>query len=178
MILLLGTMVVLAFATNDQAYQLLSTARSELLTTQNLVYVSLFYTLCLATPFMPGIELGLLIMFLFGLPGVVAAYSSTVVGLTIAFLIGRLGFTRQPQIHDDGKISRILAGLKTHPYLVIAVVLNMPGNWVIGGGGGISVLAGMSTYISLIKFVGTVCVAIAPLPLLVAFGLVNLEGLV
>jgi uncharacterized membrane protein YdjX (TVP38/TMEM64 family) len=126
---------------------------------------------------MPGIELGLLIMFLFGLPGVIAAYLSTVLGLFCAFMIGRLGLAEAPVINPTSRFQRLTTRLRSHPYFTLAIFLNMPGNWVIGGGGGISLLAGMSSYITLIRFTGTVCLAISPVPILVALGMLNLEAL-
>jgi uncharacterized membrane protein YdjX (TVP38/TMEM64 family) len=177
MIVLLGVMAVLAMETGDDASQLVLLARNELNTPSNLIYISLIYTLCLATPFMPGIELGLLIMFLFGLPGVIAAYISTVLGLFCAFMIGRLGLREPPEIGPTSRFQRLTTRLRSHPYFALALFLNMPGNWVIGGGGGISLLAGMSSHMTLARFTATVCLAISPVPILVALGLLNLEAL-
>ena len=45
--------------------------------------------LILSLPFVPAIELGVLIMVIFGLPGVIVAYAATVGGLSIAFTAAR-----------------------------------------------------------------------------------------
>ena len=49
----------------------------------------LFYVLVLAVPFVPGMELGLLLMVLFGRDGVIAAYLATVVGLSLAYFVAQ-----------------------------------------------------------------------------------------
>ncbi|MEE8350619.1 MAG: hypothetical protein V3R37_00290 [Rhodospirillales bacterium] len=54
----------------------------------------LAYLLLLALPFVPGVELGLLIMVIFGREGVIAAYLATIGGLCLAFTTARLLPTR------------------------------------------------------------------------------------
>jgi hypothetical protein len=49
---------------------------------------------------------------------------------------------------------------------VLAVLFNLPGNTIIGDGGGIALIAGMSRLFPFPKFVFLVCVAITPVPLL------------
>jgi uncharacterized membrane protein YdjX (TVP38/TMEM64 family) len=112
----------------------------ELLTTENLILISLLYACCLAIPFMRGVELGLLITFVFGLQGVVAAYTATLVGLTTAFPVGRLAFNNAFRTVSSEKMKRLLEALKTRPHLLIALMLNLPGNWVLGGAGGVSLM--------------------------------------
>jgi hypothetical protein len=47
------------------------------------------------------------------------------------------------------------------------VALNVPGNAVIGGGGGIALLAGMSGLVTFPRFLATVSLAALPVPLFV-----------
>ena len=166
-------------------------------------YAGILYCLCLAIPFMPGVEIGIVMMLLFGRPGVVAAYLATILGLTLAFTMGKtLGLTWIPERWQDllsrrfGSQSEIrnsgLSGSRAgrvflrlwgdyvvgKPWLLLAVLLNLPGNWVLGGGGGISLAYGMHRTLSVQQFVGTVAIATAVVPLLVFFGLLQLEPMV
>ena len=52
-------------------------------------------------------------------------------------------------------------------YLALAVALNIPGNYLIGGGGGIALFAGVSRLFSVPGFVITIMLAVAPVPLAV-----------
>jgi hypothetical protein len=62
--------------------------------------------------------------------------------------------------------SRIVPFLLRHRYLVLAVLFNLPGNVIIGDGGGIALIAGMSRLFPFPKYVLLVCLAITPVPLL------------
>lgn len=152
------------------------------------------YVLLLAIPFLPGVEIGLMVMVLFGRPGIALVYLATVLALTLSFLLGRL---LSPRIlvraldwfHLDrardlvavlvpldpeerlrfllqSVPSRIVPFLLRHRYLVIAVLFNLPGNALIGGGGGIGLVAGMSRLFPYPKYLFAVCLAIAPVPIL------------
>ena len=56
------------------------------------------YVLWMALPFVPGIELGLALMIMFGTRGIVLVYFCTLMSLSLSFTIGRLiplnGFAR------------------------------------------------------------------------------------
>ncbi len=52
-------------------------------------------------------------------------------------------------------------------YLALAVALNVPGNYLIGGGGGIALFAGVTRLYSIPGFLLTIIVAVAPVPLAV-----------
>jgi hypothetical protein len=152
------------------------------------------YVLLLAIPFLPGVEIGLMVMLLLGRPGIVLVYLATVLALTLSFLLGRL---LSPRIlvralewfHLDrardlvvalmpldpeerlryllqSVPSRIVSFLLRHRYFVIAVLFNLPGNALIGGGGGIGLIAGMSRLFSYPKYLFAVCLAITPVPML------------
>jgi hypothetical protein len=156
------------------------------------------YVLWMAMPFVPGIELGLAIMVMLGPKGVVLVYLCTLLSLSLSFALGRLiplkSFSRflgwlhlqkaknlvlqlEP-LNSEEKLdfllrtapSRIIPYLLKHRYLMIAVALNLPGNVIIGGGGGIGVIAGMSNLCPFPKYLLFVSLAITPLPILFLAG--------
>lgn len=154
------------------------------------------YALLLAVPFVAGVEIGLLIMAVLGIPGVAIAYGSTIVGLSLAFLVGRripntllakglkgLGFASETVDLDaltaqyssgQGWTSSLCARLIEYRYLTLAVLLNCPGNAVLGGGGGLAVLSGMSRNVSAGKFFLVIVIATIPVPILILLGLFNI----
>ena len=60
--------------------------------------------------------------------------------------------------------------LLRHRYLALGVAFNLPGNTLLGGGGGIALAAGMSGLYPLLAYVAVVAIAVAPVPLLVLLG--------
>ena len=66
--------------------------------------------------------------------------------------------------------SKAIPYLLKHRYLMIAVTLNLPGNVLIGGGGGIGLIAGMSRLCPFPKYILFVSLAITPLPILFLAG--------
>jgi hypothetical protein len=156
------------------------------------------YVLWMALPFVPGIELGVALMIMLGPKGIVLVYVCTLVSLSLSFAIGRLislnAFARflgwlhlQKAQHlvlqlkplgPEEKLdvllkpapSKVVPFLLKHRYLIIAIALNLPGNALIGGGGGIGLIAGMSRLYPFPKYILLVSLAITPLPLLVLAG--------
>ena len=156
------------------------------------------YVLWMALPFVPGIELGLALMIMLGTRGIVLVYFCTLMSLSLSFTIGRLiplnSFARflgwlhlykardlvlqlEP-LNSDEKLdfllrsapSKIIPFLVKHRYLMIAIALNLPGNALIGGGGGIGLISGMSRLYPFPKYILLVSLAITPLPLLLLAG--------
>lgn len=155
---------------------------------------AVLYIVLMALPFMPGIEVGLMLMAMLGVGGIVLVYLCTVLALSLSFLAGRLlppryiaralGWlklerarklvTELEPLSAEERFrflaqrtpSRVVPFLLRHRYLVLAVLFNVPGNAIIGGGGGIALIAGMSRLFPPLKFVLLVCVAITPVPLL------------
>jgi len=155
-----------------------------------------------ATPFVPGAEIGIGLILLFGAKLAFLVYVSMVAALTIAFLVGRLvpaervaalfgylGLARarglalrlaplDPSARLDlltEKVPhRLVPMLLRHRYLAIIVLFNIPGNSVIGGGGGIAFTAGLSGLFSLPAYLAAVMVGVAPIPL--ALGLYEFWG--
>jgi len=161
-------------------------------------FAIVFYILWMALPFVPGIELGLALMVLLGTRGVVLVYLCTLLSLSLSFTIGRLiplnSFARflgwlhlykardlilqlEP-LNSEEKLdfllrsapSRVIPFLVKHRYLMIAIALNLPGNALIGGGGGIGLISGMSRLYPFPKYILLVSLAIMPLPLLLLAG--------
>jgi hypothetical protein len=155
---------------------------------------AILYVILMALPFMPGIEVGLMLMAMLGIGGIVLVYLCTVLALSLSFLAGRLlppryvaralGWMRlerarrlvtelEPLSAEErfrflarSTPSRIVPYLLRHRYFVLAVLFNLPGNAIIGDGGGIALIAGMSRLFPFPKFVLLVCLAITPVPFL------------
>jgi hypothetical protein len=152
------------------------------------------YVLLMAVPFVPSVEIGLALIFMIGVDIVPVVYGSTVLALVIAFGVGRrvpepllarvfaaLGLRRaaaliqrsQP-LSREARLAdltahlpgRLAPWLLRHRHLAIAAVLNVPGNNLIGGGGGIALAAGMTRLVSFPAFVATVAIGTLPLPIL------------
>ena len=148
-----------------------------------LITACVIYALLLAIPFIPSVEIGLLIMVLFGAPGAAGAYLATCTGLTGAYLIGRrLGGTapfRRINLPPrySARLSAITARLPAGmlPVLSLAALLNMPGNTAVGGGGGIAMAYGAGRLLTAPAFLTTVALATAILPIAFVTGLVGLE---
>jgi hypothetical protein len=162
-----------------------------------LALLAVVYAVFLAMPFVAGVEIGLLIMAMFGLSGVVVAYCGTLLGLSLAFWAGRilpgafignglrkLNFVNdvsdldeflQRSISGAGRLSSLWATLFRNRYLTIAVLLNCPGNAVVGGGGGLALLSGTSKDVSWLRFLAMITIATSPVPILVLMGLLNIE---
>jgi hypothetical protein len=67
--------------------------------------------------------------------------------------------------------------LLRYRYLALAVALNIPGNYLIGGGGGIALFAGVSRLYSVPGYLITIVLSVAPVPLAVLlFGTEILSG--
>ncbi len=70
-----------------------------------------------------------------------------------------------------------MTNVKRHPCFLIGILLNLPGNFIIGGGGGVAMLSGLNQQITSRYFVFTTALAVLPLPLLSFLGLLQLEAL-
>jgi hypothetical protein len=164
---------------------------------RTLALVSGFYALLVAVPFVPGIEIGLLIIALYGPWGALAVYLATSLALNAGFAVGcgaralsispeRLaqwmtaGGERHGRAEKSSMVARLSAlwpRLSRYRYLLLGILLNLPGNAVLGGGGGIAFLSGASGRLAWRWYAVTVLVATSPVPLLAAAGLLSLEML-
>lgn len=155
------------------------------------------YIILTAIPFMPGIEIGLTMIVFFGAKICFLVYVGTVVALTISYAVGRfiparycarafgyVGMTRAQDMLEqiaplsaDERLAYLLKNapsgstpfLLRHRGIALAVALNLPGNFIFGGGGGIAMLAGMTGLFPLAFFLLTVALAVAPVPLIISF---------
>lgn len=168
--------------------------------TKNVMFGVIFvmllaYVVLIAIPFVPGIEVGLSLIFMRGDDVVVFVYAATVLGLMLAFLAGRftpysylrrvfldLRLTRASELLERvqplGREQRLAFLRERLPkalrpllvdyrYLAVAVLVNIPGNALIGGGGGILMVAGLSRLFSITAMLITLMLAVSPVPLLV-----------
>lgn len=153
------------------------------------------YVVASAIPFVPGAEIGLALMMVLGPTTVLLVYVSMVLALTLAYAVGRLvpprltaaafnyfGLYRardlvlecQPldlaqrlALMTERAPRRIVPFLLRHRYVALALAFNLPGNSLIGGGGGIALAAGLCGIYPFGAFFITVLLAVAPVPLLV-----------
>lgn len=163
---------------------------------------ALMLAILLGLPFVPSVEMGLMMMAVFGREGAVAAWIATIAGLALAHAAGRympayqvrhwlerhglLATDRAPgestmpdlleRLHlSEKKHHRIGAFLLRHRYLLFAALINMPGNSVLGGGGGIALIGGFTRLYRWPLFLLTVALASLPIPVLVFFGLIRVD---
>lgn len=158
-----------------------------------IVTTTLVFIVASALPFVPGAEIGFALIMILGAKIAWLVYVSMVSALMIAFVFGRLvpartasaafafvGLDRASRLADDlaplstqerlDKLisiapDRMVPALLRNRYLTLALLLNIPGNSVLGGGGGIAFAAGITGLFSLPLFFVTLLVAVAPVPL-------------
>lgn len=164
-----------------------------------IMLAALLYAVSLAFPFVPGVEIGLGLMAVFGVEIVPLVYFCTVAGLTLAYTVGRLIPPAMLErllrdlhlVRAAGLMARVnqtprqdlpellFTALSNGParwliryrYLALGLAFNIPGNFIIGGGGGIALLAGISRLFSPHWFLLTVAIAVSPVPLaILVFG--------
>jgi hypothetical protein len=161
---------------------------------------ALLYIILMAIPFLPGIEIGLALMLLLGNKGALLVYLCTLLALSISFTIGRIinprliklplnwlylykasrlvdqlePMDQNQRLHllCENVPSKLVPFLIRHRYLAIATILNLPGNALIGGGGGIGIIAGMSKIIPFHHYILLITAAVAPVPLLFFFEII------
>ncbi|MCV2869462.1 hypothetical protein OEW28_12575 [Defluviimonas sp. WL0002] len=151
------------------------------------------YVVAAAIPFVPGAEIGLALLLVFGAQASPVVYAGMVGALLLSF--GVASFVPLPMLAWLAdrlllkRVARFLAELADTPkpdrarlvsskldgrlgtamlrnrYVVLAILLNLPGNSVLGGGGGLAFLAGISGLYSPWWYLLTVTIAVAPIPL-------------
>lgn len=170
--------------------------RSEPTFHRMIMTASAIYMALMAIPFMPGAEIGVTMIMLFGAKICFLVYVSTVLALVPPYVVGRLipakycarvfaflGLRKAQHLIEriapmsseqrlayllDNAPTRAGPFLVRHRYIALAVLINLPGNIVIGGGGGIAMLAGMTGVYSLPAYLVTVAVAVAPIPVIIS----------
>ncbi|MBT8409809.1 MAG: hypothetical protein KJN93_09300, partial [Alphaproteobacteria bacterium] len=162
-----------------------------------LVFILLLYAVLLAVPFMPGIEIGFSVLVMRGAEAAPYVWIATVLGLCLAFWTGRMmpaawliGTFEDLRMARTAQLVKRLSdtppdlrlrflyiqaprwvrpALREWRYLLLAALLNLPGNAVIGGGGGLALLSGLSGVFSARGTMLTFALATAPFPILVWF---------
>lgn len=156
----------------------------------------LAYAILLALPFVPGIEVGLALLMIEGAWVAPAVYGATLSGLMLAYAVGWLlpypviervlrdcrliraadivariapldAAARLNLLHSA--LPRWLAPVAPLRYLMLAVLINLPGNIALGGGGGLLLYAGLSRLFAPVPLLLTLVVAVSPVPLAVWF---------
>lgn len=153
------------------------------------------YVVLTAIPFVPGTEIGVALLMVFGAPIAIFVYLSTITALTLAFAVGRLvperglagwlnrhGFVRAATLIEaferlgpngrDRYLTQhaprwLKPWLVDHRMITFIVLINLPGNTLLGGGGGIALVTGLSKLMSVPQFLLGVCLAVAPVPIAV-----------
>lgn len=166
--------------------------------------VVLAYALLIALPFVPGIEIGITLMMMQGPHFAPVVYLATLAGLITAYLAGRfLSYTWLERVFRDMRLKRasdFLQGIQDMDrdqrlnalrdnlpdwcaplairfrYVMLAILVNLPGNFVLGGGGGIFLMAGLSRLFSTWLVVATIALAVLPVPAMVWFFGVDILG--
>ena len=136
----------------------------------------LCYALFISIPFVPAIEIAISIMIVKGADAAIWVYIATVAGLYLSFLVGKLvRYEFLYKLFNDLRMNRACALLDSlqplnanerlellrsktpkfiQPfivegrYFVVGAALNLPGNIVVGGGGGILMAAGLTRVFS------------------------------
>jgi hypothetical protein len=155
------------------------------------------YVGLLAVPFVPGAEIGLAMLAAFGAAIAPLVYVCTVASMTLAYTAGRFlpvevlrrllstlrmhraaeAVARAAPLSGDERLAMLLDGQSArtlrlavrYRYVALALAVNTPGNSVIGGGGGIMLMAGLSGLFSPMATFATVALAVSPVPLAMVF---------
>ena len=169
-------------------------AADAMLTHPAIIFLVVCYVILLAIPFVPGAELGFVLLLVFGADIAPVVYLATVAGMMMAFAVGRFVPREKTErvllaLGLEQLVSRIAEArgeaerpynrpsesgtwftrFLRHRYAALAVVINTPGNTILGGGGGLAFAAGVSRLFPPVGFLGTVLVAVSPVPLAFLF---------
>ncbi len=166
--------------------------------TLGLGIVLVVYAILMALPFVPGIAIVVPLLVLNGPSVMPYVWAATLGGLLLAYAAGRatppgalaalLARLRQR------RAAAAVAALMTRPpdtrlsymrgllpprlaplagagrYALLAVMVNVPGASVIGGGGGLALMAGYTRLFAPLPTIATLIAATAPVPLLIWLG--------
>lgn len=152
----------------------------------------LVYALLIATPFVPGVEIGLALLVLRGASIAPAVYVATLLGLLLAFFVGRVVperalercfrdlrllraadmIARYAALSLEDRQATLQESLPKwlalpavrYRYITLALLINLPGNAFLGGGGGLMLASGLSRLFQPGKTILTLAIAILPFP--------------
>lgn len=153
------------------------------------------YVALLALPFVPGAEIGVAMLTAFGAAIAPLVYVATVLAMLLSYTLGRLlpieslarllSFfrmrraadlvTRAAPLSREARLAMLLEGAPPRTvafalrqrYAALALAVNIPGNAIIGGGGGIMMMAGLSGLFAPLPTFLAIAVAVSPVPLAV-----------
>ncbi len=162
---------------------------------RTLMFGTVAYVGLLAIPFVPGAEVGIAMLTAFGAAIAPLIYVATVAAMMLSYTLGRvlpdttlarlLRLVRLRRAADlveraclvapDDRLALLLEGAPPrtaglalrHRYIALAVIVNVPGNAVIGGGGGIMMMAGISRIFAPLPTLLAVAIAVSPVPVMV-----------
>ena len=172
----------------------LTPGEGALIVNDGKVWFAIFiYTLLLALPFVPGVEISVALLATFGAAIAIQIYLATVAAFALAYLIGRMvphkllsAFFRFIGLSSADALMERLAPLSRkerlaliveqaprrfiptlvrYRYVALVLAFNLPGNTVLGGGGGIALLAGLSGMFSFPHYLVAASIAALPVPL-------------
>jgi len=143
----------------------------------------------------PGAEIGIAMLTAFGASIAPLVYVATVISMMLDYAVGRLlpvgilqrllallqlrraaalvgraaalGPEERLALLLEGTPPRLLALALRHRYLALALSVNVPGNALVGGGGGIMLIAGLSRIFAPFPTFAVVAIAVSPVPLAV-----------
>lgn len=173
--------------------------RNEPMVHKLIMTAMLVFIVASAIPFVPGAEVGLALLVVLGARVALLVYLGMVAALLLAYLVGRLvpaaaigaafaacgldrahGLVLQLAPLDararlaflaERAPRRLVPFLLRHRHLGLVVLLNLPGNSVVGGGGGIALCAGISGLFPMPGFLAAILLATAPVPMFFWLGL-------
>lgn len=179
----------------EESLQVTNIAQADIPYLGAVAAILVAYVVLTAIPFIPGAEIGMALLMVFGARVAVIVYLATIAALTLSFSLGRLvperrlaewlehrGFVpatalvrAHVRLGQEGR-DRYLTQNSPRwlkPWLVdrrmitLIVLINLPGNTLLGGGGGIALVTGLSKLMSAPQFLLCVAVAVAPVPIAV-----------
>ncbi|WGH79649.1 hypothetical protein [Jannaschia ovalis] len=194
---LLAVIVAATWASHllREALDLQITPETEQQVHRMIMLGTLAYILLLAIPFVPGAEIGIAMITAFGAAIAPLVWLATVLALLLSFGIGyMLPVTmlarlfrvlhlrraaaiveRAAPLSRPARLEMLLADMPPrfvalalrHRYVALALAVNTPGNALIGGGGGIALMAGLSGLFAPLPTAIAIALAVSPVPLAV-----------
>jgi len=181
----------------EDSLQVSSLGQAGMPVVGTVIAILLIYIALTAIPFVPGTEIGLALLMVFGAQVAGIVYLSTFSALVLAFAVGRLvpdqrlaawllrhDFTRTAglietfyglsPVERDHYLTqnaprRLVPWLTRHRAITLIVLINLPGNTLLGGGGGIALVTGLSKLMPVKQFLISVAIAVAPVPVAIMF---------
>jgi hypothetical protein len=187
-------LLVLGFWLSMLMHDVVARVEAGPIATGVIVAAFVCFVLFSAIPFVPGAEIGLGLLMVMGAEGALGVYLAMVAALCLSFAAGRfvpparvaalfgaLGLVRARDLvlrtADLAEADRV-AFIEAHAparwvpfllrnrHLALGLLFNLPGNVILGGGGGIAFAAGASRLFGAGAYVLTVLIAVAPVPLM------------